>query len=289
MISLPQFAPTNGSALVPNDIAMAMTGRPHQSYSETRTYLSCKLKWYYTYCEHVKPERVSAALLLGIGVHASIELHYQRLMASEAPPDLNEMLGVFDAGWSEQAKDIPVIYSRGQDLQSTREQAANMLAVFQSSKFAQPLGKIIGLEESFKIKLHPDLPDLAGRVDMITYDDLANELLITDFKTSRSLWAPSQARDQATQLMLYAEGCGEIARDLGATMALQFIVLTKTKQPKIEAIRIEFDPAKVERSRQTLLGVFQAMQTGIIYPAPDPMSCSTCGYRKRCDAWSEIA
>lgn len=288
MIALPQLQPaSNGKAPTPNDIAMAMTGRPHQSYSETRTYLSCKLKWYYTYCEHAKPERISAALLLGIGVHASIELHYQRLMATEPAPDTDEMLRVFDAAWAEQAKDIPVVYSRGQDHTSVREQAASMLAVFQASEYAQPSGHVIGLEESFKTKLHPDLPDLAGRVDMITYDETSNELLITDFKTSRSVWGRGQAHDQATQLMLYAEGCGEIARDLGATLALQFIVLTKTKKPKIEAIRVEFDPAKVERSRQALLGVFQAMQTGIVYPAPDPMSCATCGYRDRCKNWPE--
>jgi CRISPR/Cas system-associated exonuclease Cas4 (RecB family) len=286
LIALPQLQPaSNGKLLTPNDIAMAMTGRPHQSHSETRTYLSCKLKWYYTYCEKAKPERVSAALLLGIGIHTSIELHFQRIMASEPKPSMDEMLKVFDAGWEEQAQDIPVIYSRGQDRASIRKLVADMLKVFQASEHAEPVGQIIGLEESFKTKLHPNLPDLAGRVDMITYDEAANELLITDFKTSRSVWGPGQAQDQATQLMLYAEGCGEIARDLGATLALQFIVITKTKQPKIEAIRIELDPAKVERSRQTLLAVFQAMQTGIIYPAPDPMSCSSCGYRERCKKW----
>ncbi|MEM9109129.1 MAG: PD-(D/E)XK nuclease family protein [Planctomycetota bacterium] len=262
-----------------------ITGRPHQSHSETRTYLSCKLKWYYQYVERAIPESISAALLLGIGVHAAIELYYQRLMASEPLPEQDELLHVFDSAWAEQAGDTPVIYSRGQDHDSTRELAVNMLAAFQESEHSKPIGQIIGLEESFKTQLHPDLPDLVGRVDMITYNESANELLITDFKTSRSVWTPGQSRDQATQLMLYAKGCEQIARDLGAEIALQFIVVTKTKQPKIEAIRVEIDPDQIERCTQALLGVFQSMQTGIIYPAPDPMSCSTCGYRQRCKKW----
>lgn len=286
MIALPQLPSTNNGAIpTPNDIAKAMTGRPHQSYSETRTYLSCKLKWYYQYVEHATPERISTALLLGIGVHASIELHYHRLMASEQMPKMDELLKAFDRAWDEQAQDIPVLYSRGQDRDSIREQATAMLEVFQASEHAQPTGQIIGLEEGFKTQLHPDLPDLAGRVDMITYEDAANELLITDFKTSRSVWAPGQARDQATQLMLYASGCADIAHDLGAKIALRFIVVTKTKQPKIEAIRVEVDPAQIDRCRKTLLAVFQSMQTGIVYPSPDPMSCVTCGYQKRCKDW----
>lgn len=247
--------------------------------------MSCKLKWYYQYVERATPERISAALLLGIGVHAAIELHYQRLMESEPQPEQDELLHIFDSAWAEQAGDIPVIYSRGQDHASTRELAGNMLAAFQASEHSKPIGQIIGLEESFKTQLHPDLPNLAGRVDMITYNESANELLITDFKTSRSAWAPGQARDQATQLMLYAKGCEQIARDLGAEVALQFIVVTKTKQPKIEAIRVEIEPDQIERCIQTLRGVFQSMQAGIIYPAPDPLSCSTCGYRQRCKKW----
>ncbi len=110
---------------------------------------------------------------------------------------------------------MPVHYSKGQDQKSIRELGASMLGEFQTSKYARPVGQIIGLEEGFKTQLHPDLPDLAGRVDMITYESAANELLITDFKTSRSCWAPNQARDQSTQLMLYASGCEPIARDLG--------------------------------------------------------------------------
>jgi len=286
LIALPQLRlEQNGHPPTPNDIAKAMTGRPHQSYSETRTYLSCKLKWHYQYVEHAKPERISAALLLGIGVHASIEMHYERLMAFEPLPKMEELLEAFDRAWDEQAQDIPVIYSRGQSRESSREQAAAMLEVFQASEYARPTGQIIGLEEGFKTQLHPDLPDLAGRVDMITYEDAANELLITDFRTSRSVWAPDQARDQATQLMLYASGCAAIARDLGAKVALRFIVVTKTKQPKIEAIRVEVDPAQIDRCRSTLLAVFRSMQTGIVYPSPDPMSCATCGYRGRCEEW----
>lgn len=286
MIALPQLQPeSNGSPCTPNQIAEMMTGRPHLSYSEARTFQACPLKWRYQYVERLKPERISSALLMGIGFHAGVEQHFQSLMAAEAAPSLDALMGAFEAAWSQQSQDIPVTYSKGQDYNTVADQARKMFEAFQSSEHASIKGQLIGLEEAFKAVLHPSLPDLAGRVDLLSYDEPANVLWITDYKTSRSLWKPEQAREQSAQLMLYAEGCKAIAHDLGAQIKLQFVVVTKTKEPKIGVIPVQLDPTSVTRTRRILKSVFDAMMTGVTYPAPSPMSCSTCGFRRRCDAW----
>lgn len=287
MIALPQLRPEqNGSPLTPNQIAEMVTGRPHLSYSEVRTFQTCPLKWYHQYVQRLKPERISSALLMGIGFHAGIELHFQSLMAAEPEPSLNALMDSYGQAWNQQSGNIPVAYGRGQDYESVANQARRMFETFQSSAYATVQGQIIGLEESFKVVLHPSLPDLAGRVDLLSYDQTSNVLYITDYKTSRSLWRSDQAREQSNQLMLYAEGCKALARDLGAEIKLRFVVVTKTKDPKIEVIPIDFDPFEVNRSKGVLRAVFQAMLTGVTYPAPSPLSCTSCGYRRRCDEWT---
>lgn len=222
---------------------------------------------------------------MGIGFHAGIELHFQSLMAAEAAPSLDALMHAFEDAWKQQSEDIPVTHSKGQDYNAVAAQARKMFETFQGSEYASIQGRLIGLEESFKAVLHPSLPDLAGRVDLLTYDEASNVLWITDYKTSRSLWEPEQAREQSVQLMLYAEGCEAIARDLGAQIKLQFVVVTKTKEPKIAVIPVRLDPASIRRTKRVLKSIFDAMMTGVTYPAPSPMSCGSCGYRSRCEHW----
>ena len=161
--------------------------------------------------------------------------------------------------------------------------ARRMLETFMASEHAKPAGQIIGIEESFRIKLADNLPDLAGRVDMITHAN--DELVVTDFKTARSMWADETAEDRGEQLILYAQGCEPIARELDAKVKLQFVIITKTKEPKVEAIPISIDPNRMDRSKRIITQVFTAMQTGVTYPVPSPMNCATCPFKKRCEAW----
>jgi hypothetical protein len=54
----------------------------------------------------------------------------------------------------------------------------------QQSAFAQPRGKILGVEEELRGRLVAGCPDLLARIDLLVETDDA--LVITDFKTARS-------------------------------------------------------------------------------------------------------
>ena len=288
MIRVPeQWAPP-ASTPTPNDIAQAMTGRPHISYSEIRTFQQCPLKWAFQYRDHATPEHISSALVLGSGVHAGVELHFEHLLAATAPPNVDQMMAFYRECWEKETADLPVKYSRGQDAESTAATARRMFEQFITSPLATPTGVIIGIEESFKVKLADDLPDLAGRVDMITHEPETNTLTITDFKTARSVWSQGHADEQAEQLILYAQGCEPIARNLEASIKLRYIMVTKTKQPKVDAIDVSYDRSKTDRTRLIVRQVFNAMQSGVIYPAPSVMNCSGCPFRSQCCSWSPV-
>jgi len=267
----------------PNDIALAMTGRPYMSYSEISTFQACPLKWQFQYVDKAKQEQLSSAMILGSAVHAAIQVHMESLMAHDRPLTVDGLMDSYREHWKKESGTAPIQYAKGQDSSTMEATARRMLETFMASEHAKPAGQIIGIEESFRIKLADNLPDLAGRVDMITHAN--DELVVTDFKTARSMWADETAEDRGEQLILYAQGCEPIARELDAKVKLQFVIITKTKEPKVEAIPISIDPNRMDRSKRIITQVFTAMQTGITYPVPSPMNCATCPFKKRCEAW----
>ena len=68
---------------------------------------------------------------------------------------------------------------------------------------------MLGVEEEIRGMLVEGVPDLYGRVDLLTED--ADSLVITDIKTSRSRWSPEQVEDSGEQLLLYSHLASEIS------------------------------------------------------------------------------
>ena len=104
-----------------------------------------------------------------------------------------------------------------------------MLTAFLSSPAASVQGRVLGVEEEIRSMLVEGVPDLYGRVDLLTED--ADSLVITDVKTSRGKWSPEQVEDSGEQLMLYSHLASEISP--GKKIVTRFLVLTKTKEPVI--------------------------------------------------------
>ena len=125
------------------------------------------------------------------------------------------------------------------------------------------------------------VPDLYGRVDLLTED--SDTLVVTDIKTSRGRWSPEQVEDSGEQLLLYSYLASEISP--GKKIATRFLVLTKTKEPVIGEHVREVEPVAVKRTLAGVERVWRAIESGVFYPAPSVMSCSSCGYRAACRAW----
>jgi RecB family exonuclease len=241
------------------------------------------LKWHFQYVEKTKPESISAAMLLGSCVHRMIQDHLMANLASEEPPGAERLMVTYRELWERESKTAPVQYANRQDAKTVEETARRMIQSFLESPLASPEGEIIGIEERFLVQLDRGLPDLAGRVDLITR--YGNQLVVTDFKTARSMWTAQMADDHAEQLILYAQGCRPIAQVLEAHIHLQFVVITKAKAPKIEALGVKPTYDKMQRSRTIMRQVFHAMQTGVVYPAPSVLNCGSCPFQTQCRTW----
>ena len=258
----------------------SLTGRNYLSFSQISTYQACPLKWWFSYASHHTPEHVSAALLLGGGIHAAIQTMLQSLMTLDLTPSIDEMMEVYQRHWDQSPKNIPIRYGKNETKESVDETARRMLERLHDSPYLWPTGNILGIEQAFRLSLDDRIPDLLAKIDLLEHRD--DELIITDYKTSRSAWNQSFARMKADQLILYACACQDVMTELNAKVKARFVVITKGKTPKVDHWDVPVDREHMKGVRATAIQVCHAMRQRIFYPSPSVMHCSGCSYAKRC-------
>jgi hypothetical protein len=113
--------------------------------------------------------------------------------------------------------------------------------------------------------------------------DTPAELVVTDFKTSRSRWTQGQADDSAEQLLLYSELVSRLMP--GKPVRLEFAVISKTKEPAADRLRVSSDPARARGARLVVERIWRSIAAGNFYPSPSPINCPGRAYRGPCRAW----
>jgi putative RecB family exonuclease len=280
---LPVLTPTKPTSANPtNEIAKRLTGRGYVSWSAISTFRTCPLKYKFRYIDGLPEESVSAALVFGTGMHSAVEQHFQAILSGEEQPDVERLMFAYRSAWLPHDPDS-IHFGSSETRASLDALASKMLTAFLSSPAASVQGRVLGVEEEIRGMLVQGVPDLFGRVDLLTED--SDSLVITDIKTSRSRWSAEQVEDGSEQLLLYSHLASEIAP--GKKIATRFLVLTKAKEPVIEEHVREVNPAAVKRTLAGVERVWRAIESGVFYPAPSTMNCASCGYRAACRAWAE--
>jgi putative RecB family exonuclease len=264
----------------PNEIAQLLTGRPYLSYSAVRTYAACPLRWYFRYVLGLPEETVSTSLVFGAALHRALERHFLAQMYGRPAPTIEELMEAYREAWDE----LPVEpqWSARHDPGALHRLARQMLDTFRASDLAHPRGRIVGVEQELSAELIPGVPQLLARLDLVV--DEGDSLSVTDYKTARARWSLGQTSLNADQLLLYHE----LARPLaaGRPVRLQFVVLTKTRVPQVSSHVIWAERPRIERVKRIVARVWDAMQSGVVYPNPSLQQCATCPFRRACDAWS---
>lgn len=255
--------------------------RDYLSFSAIRAYQACPLRYYFKYVACLPEPSLAAALVFGTSIHRALEFHFRELQGGERPPPADELFEHYAAGWRERAA-TPLRFSSEADRAQLDATARRILQAFVSSAAARPTGRILAVEETVRGPLSPGLPDLLGRVDLLV--ETPTELVISDWKTSRTRWSAAQVAESSDQLLLYAE----LARDWapGKRVRLQFTVFTKTKEVAIDEHRLAADPRRLDRLKKVVERVWRSIQAGHYYPAPSPLICGTCPYHEPCRVWS---
>jgi CRISPR/Cas system-associated exonuclease Cas4 (RecB family) len=255
--------------------------RDYLSYSAITTYQGCPLRYYFRYIAGLPERTVSASLVFGSAIHRAAELHFNELLAGNEPPPLDALVGEYDRHWQE-VDPQTVQFGKDDDVESLGGLAAKVLGAFQTSSIADPAGRIIGVEEELRGAVVAGCPDVLGRIDLLV--ETADELVVTDLKTSRSRWSRDQADDSAGQLLLYHE----LVRDFAPRkrVRLQFAVLTKAKEPAIDVHEVPVSGQRIDRTKRIVERVWKAIDAKVFYPAPSAMQCPSCSFHEQCRAWT---
>jgi putative RecB family exonuclease len=278
---LTRFEPQEPASMNPvNEVARVLTGRDYLSWSAISTFRTCPLKYWFRYVAGMLEEFVSSALVFGTGIHAAIESFYRAELAGEAKPDVDQLMFAYRSAWLPHDPEA-IQFGSSETRASLDALAAKMLTAFLASPAASIQGRVLGVEEEIRGMLVEGVPDLYGRIDLVTEDE--DRLVLTDFKTSRAKWSSEQAEDASEQLLLYSKLAGELSP--GKRLVTRFLVLTKTKEPVIEEHLGEVIPDRMARTMASVERVWRAITSGNFYPAPSVVGCAACGYRKACEEW----
>ncbi|HUE72290.1 MAG TPA: PD-(D/E)XK nuclease family protein [Pirellulaceae bacterium] len=164
-------------------------------------------------------------MLCGPPHNRAIEHHFRELLAGNSRPDLDSLLAAYQQEWTD--RDAGHIRFGKEETQASLDGLAQrMLRAFSASDLAVPQGRILAVEEELRGNLIPGLPDILARIDLIF--ETPHELVIADWKTSRSRWNAEQVEESAPQLLLYSDLVRELAP--GKSLRVEFAVLTKTKE-----------------------------------------------------------
>jgi putative RecB family exonuclease len=255
--------------------------RDYLSFSAIRTYQSCPLRYWFRYVQGLPEKIVSASLVFGSAIHRAIQLHHQFLLEGNGPPDLDALVAAYREEWSERQGE-GIKFSKDNDRASLDSLAVRMLVAFRQSDLAIPQGRILGVEEEVRGEIVPGIPELLARLDLIT--ETPEELVISDWKTSRSRWSRDQVEDSAEQLLLYSR----LVRDWapGKRLRIEFAVLTKTKAVAIERHSLPANGVQVSRIVRVVERVWRAIEAQHFYPSPSPMACPSCPFRDPCRKWT---
>ena len=91
-------------------------------------------------------------------------------------------------------------------------------------------------------------------------------------------------RTSASQLLLYSE----LVRSLAPRkkLRLQFAVITKAQKSSIDLHEVPASRQQIDRMMRIVERVCRAIEGEHFYPAPSPMQCPSCAFRRECRTWA---
>ena len=278
-------APPQGAA----GVVLPTTAPPtppldHLSWSGVRTYSDCPRKFFYRYVEKAPEEFLPSALTFGHAIHHVIEGMYQSRLEGKDLPDHLALIDQYSQSWKEETQSGPgVKFGKDETNESLRELAVRMISALRSHVAAETensTSTLIGIEHAIRFRLLAYAPPVEMRLDLVEIDGL--DLVVTDWKSSRSSWNEAKVAESLPQLVVYAAGLVPLLKATGTKrIVTKFLVVTKGKTPKLQVFQPQPTQADVEKIKQRISDTWIAIQSGHFLPR-ESWQCAQCQFQKRC-------
>lgn len=255
--------------------------RPHWSYSALRQFLRCPLQYYFERVARLPSTGTPAAVVLGSAVHVAIaEYHRDLSKGTMATPE--NYAEKVETEWKRAEAALPVIYRDGEYRDGLIEKAKSLVSIYLREP---PPEDIIAVEEP----MMTPIVDSAGEIlekplvaiaDLI-YGAKVGSVRIAELKTAARPY--SDADVQTTlQATCYAHA---IEHALGKPASVEFVVLVKTKTPRVQRLTTSRTDEDFGRLGDLVRTIDRIVDAGAYYPVESPMNCSSCQYRAPCKSW----
>ena len=257
--------------------------KPHISYSQIETYISCGLQYKFSRIDRLPPEFIPDNLVFGSTVHRVLAQFYEAKMIGDRMA-LSNIHNLFKKVWTEAARGRDDIrYADGKDFETLLTQGSDLLTDWYSNQDHNNNYRVLAVEEAFSFDI-ADIPvPVIGAVDLVEICD-ESTVVITDHKTAARSYSANDI-DRNMQMTIYqmaAKSNGYADRDI----ILKFDTLIKTKKPKFESyytVRTDRDEKTVKK---TIRYVWDAISKEVFIPnAYGSWRCNNCQYCQYCQEW----
>ncbi len=251
--------------------------KPHLSYSQINCYMTCALKYKFSYIDRIEPPFVSSALVFGSCIHEAVGAFYQSCLEGDqlSPSQVHD---VYRQAWESHSKEQTVRFFNGDAVETLTTKAKRMLDVFHEA--FDPSVQIIGIEEPFEVDLGKRFPPLVGWIDAL---ELAPDgtVSVIDLKTASKRYSDNTVHSNV-QLTCYSLG----AKVLGFNGDTRFRldVLLKTQNPELIRYQTTRNDADRERFVRLVKSVWQGIRKEVFFPKAD-WQCGQCPFLDNCKKW----
>jgi len=256
-----------------------MISRPHWSYSALQQWLRCPLQFFLQRIQKLPQQSVGSGLVLGSSVHTALEL-YHRSLHERKPVKINRLHRVFLDAWETREAEAEIEFRKGDTREDSIAQGISLIEVYLQEP---PPENIVAVEQEMVVPLHNSKGDYLERplvavLDLITRGD---GLKVSEFKTSGRAYGDFEA-ETSLQPTCYLNAVQEM---YGEPATIEFVVLVKTKKPKVQRISLVRDQGDVGRLGDLVQAIERAIEAKAFFPIESPMNCSNCPHREPCCEW----
>lgn len=252
---------------VPEPAEPTPDGPLRLSFSRVDTYLTCPLKFRFSYVDRL-PQEPSPALSWGTSVHAALESWWDRKLPQPPPVDVL-LQGLYD-GWDDtgfegmEREEKLRWYAHAQDVLRRHH-----------ARYAPVYVPAVACEQWFELDVG-DGVEVVGSIDHVARTP-SGGIGIVDWKTNRKA-KPRQRVLGSLQLAIYCLAARELWGQEPEWVALDFVV---------PGVRVSVDRAEidVDGALATIRDVAARVRDATDYaPRPSPL-CPWCDYRSLCPAF----
>jgi putative RecB family exonuclease len=251
--------------------------KPHLSYSQINTYLTCPLKYKFHYLDKIEPPFVASALVFGSCIHEAVAAFYQSCLEGD-PLSPSQVHDVYRQAWESHSQERPIRFFHNDAVETLTTKAKGMLDVFHES--FDPAVQIIAIEEPFEVNLGKRIPPLVGWIDAV---ELASDgtVSVVDLKTASKRYSDHTVHSNV-QLTCYSLG----AKVLGFNGETRFRldVLLKGQNPELIRYQTSRNEADRERFLKLVKSVWHGIKKEVFFPKAD-WQCGQCAFAGPCSQW----